>query len=148
MDTLKIKTGIQIAKPAGEVFEAIVSPQQIANYFLASSSGRIEEGAHLVWRFPEFDEDVPVRAGKIIKDKLISVYWENEGGHETLIEFDLEDRGDKTVVTVTEGTMPNDDKGIKWLGGNTEGWSYFLAFLKAWLEHGINMRPGAFDYRF
>lgn len=147
MDTLKIKSGIQIAKPASEVFEAIVSPEQISNYFLARSSGRIEEGANLTWRFPEFDEDVPVRVGEVIQDRSVQLYWDN-GDRETLIEFILEDRGDKTVVTVTEGTMPNDEKGMKWLAGNTEGWAYFLAFLKAWLEHGINMRPGAFDYRF
>lgn len=147
MDTLKIKTGIQIAKPAGDVFEAIVNPEQMSNYFISHSSGRMEEGANLIWHFPEFDGDAPVRVGKILKDKLVSYYWDI-GDREMLVEMNLESRGGNTIVIVTEGIMPNDEKGIAWLAGNTEGWANFLACLKAWLEHGINLRKGAFDYRF
>jgi hypothetical protein len=42
--------------------------------------------------------------------------------------------------------MKNDEKGIKWLQGNTAGWANFLACLKAYLEYGINLRKGAFDF--
>lgn len=31
---------------------------------------------------------------------------------------------------------------------NTEGWANFLACLKAYLDYGINLRKGAFDFRF
>jgi uncharacterized protein YndB with AHSA1/START domain len=41
---LEIKTGIKIDKPEHDVFEAIVDPSKISNYFLSSSSGRMEEG--------------------------------------------------------------------------------------------------------
>jgi hypothetical protein len=51
-----------------------------------------------------------------------------------------------TLVSITEKSMENDEAGIKWLIGNTEGWANFLACLKAWLEYGINLRKGAFDY--
>lgn len=30
--------------------------------------------------------------------------------------------------------------------GNTDGWANFLACLKAYLEYGINLRKGAFDF--
>jgi len=36
--------------------------------------------------------------------------------------------------------------GIQWFGGNTEGWANFLACLKAYLEFGINLRKGGFDF--
>jgi hypothetical protein len=49
-------------------------------------------------------------------------------------------------VTVTEKSRNNDEAGILWLRRNTEGWANFLACLKAWLEYGINLRKGAFDY--
>jgi len=42
--------------------------------------------------------------------------------------------------------MDNDEAGIKWLKSNTEGWANFLACLKAFLEYGINLRKGAFDF--
>jgi len=49
-------------------------------------------------------------------------------------------------VTVSEKGRENDEPGIYWLKGNTEGWANFLACLKAYLEYGINLRQGAFDF--
>ncbi len=51
-----------------------------------------------------------------------------------------------TLVEVTEKGMDNTEAGIKWLKSNTGGWANFLACLKAYLEYGINLRKGAFDY--
>ena len=35
---LQIKTGLRIAKPAPVVFDAIVDPEQMKNYFISKSS--------------------------------------------------------------------------------------------------------------
>jgi len=51
-----------------------------------------------------------------------------------------------TLVSVTEKSRNNDEAGIKWLKGNTEGWANFLTCLKAYLEYGINLRKGGFDF--
>ena len=145
--TLEIKAAIQILKPAHEVFEAIVDPAKMSNYFISKSTGRMEGGKQLVWNFPEFDIEVPVRVGRIEKDKYISYYWSAED-KELLVEMALAPwEGNATVVTITEKSMNNDEAGIKWLKGNTEGWANFLACLKAYLEYGINLRKGAFDFR-
>jgi len=143
---LEVKAAIQISKPADEVFEAIVDPVKMSNYFISESSGRMEEGKKLIWRFPEFDMDVAVRVGKIEKNKYISFYWDSDGV-ELLSEMTLTSRANNsTLVSVTEKSRENDEAGIKWLVGNTEGWANFLACLKAWLEYGINLRKGAFDF--
>jgi uncharacterized protein YndB with AHSA1/START domain len=144
---LEIKAAIQVLKPVNEVFEAIVDPQKMSNYFISESSGRLEEGKQLSWKFPEFDGESPVRVGKIEQDKYISFYWEiNE--KDMLVEITLSpvDGQDHTVVTITEKEMENNEAGINWLKGNTEGWANFLACLKAYLEYGINLRKGAFDF--
>jgi len=73
--TLEIKTALQIQKPLTEVFEAIVNPDQMCQYFISKSSGRMEEGKELIWSFPEFDLEFPVRIGKIEQDQSISYYW-------------------------------------------------------------------------
>jgi uncharacterized protein YndB with AHSA1/START domain len=147
MDILEIKAGLQIQKPAAEVFEAIVDPAKMSNYFISKSSGRMEEGKTLQWNFPEFKDTFPIRVGKIEKNKLVSWYW-STNDKELLVEIKLETQQDgSTLVNVTEGKMKNDDEGIKWLGGNTEGWANFLACMKAYLEYGINLRKGAFIYR-
>jgi uncharacterized protein YndB with AHSA1/START domain len=143
---LEIKTALQIQKPVHEVFEAIVDPKKMSNYFISKSSGRMEEGKELIWRFPEFDMEFPVRVSKITRDKYISYYWDSDG-HELLVEMTLTGMaGNSTLVTITEKSRKNDESGIKWLKGNTEGWANFLSCLKAYLEYGINLRKGAFDF--
>jgi uncharacterized protein YndB with AHSA1/START domain len=143
---LEIKTALQISKPASEVFEAIIDPLKMSNYFISKGSGRLEEGKQVKWQFPEFSMEFPVRAGKIEKDKYISFYWEMDG-IELLVEIKLTPRGSgSTIVNITEKSRKNDEAGIKWLQGNTEGWANFLACLKAYLEYGINLRKGAFDF--
>ena len=144
---LEIKAALQVQKQPDEVFDAIVDPAKMSNYFISESTGRMEEGRSLVWRFPEFDMDVPVRVGRIEKGNYVSYYW-GEQDKELLVEISLTPFGDtSTIVTVTEKEMNNDEAGIKWLMGNTEGWANFLACMKAYLEYGINLRKGAFDFR-
>jgi uncharacterized protein YndB with AHSA1/START domain len=143
---LEIKTALQILKPANEVFEAIIDPVKMSNYFISKSSGIMEEGRQIKWQFPEFDVEFPVRIGKLEKDKYISFYWDMDGT-ELLVEIVLSARTDNsTVVTITEKSRSNDEAGVKWLKGNTEGWANFLACLKAYMEYGINLRKGAFDF--
>jgi uncharacterized protein YndB with AHSA1/START domain len=50
-ETLEIKVAIQIIKPVSEVFEAIVDPVKMSNYFISNGSGRMEEGKDLSWQF-------------------------------------------------------------------------------------------------
>jgi uncharacterized protein YndB with AHSA1/START domain len=143
---LEIKAALQISKPANEVFEAITDPEKMSNYFISQGSAKMEQGRKILWRFPEFDAEFPIRVDKIEQDKYISFYWEMDG-IDLLVEIFLTQRaGNATLVTVTEKSRNNDEAGIKWLMGNTEGWANFLACLKAYLEYGINLRKGSFDF--
>lgn len=143
---LKVNVALQIQKPPHEVFEAIIDPKQMTRYFISESTGIMEEGKLLIWRFPEFDEDAPVKVGAIDKDKRITFSWEVNGRAHT-VEISLEAiNHDSTVVRITETGGERNDEGILWLMQNTEGWTNFLACLKAWIEYGINLRKGGFDY--
>ena len=143
---LEIKAALQISKPADEVFDAIIDPFKMSNYFISKGSGKMEEGKQIIWQFPEFDSDFPIRVGKIEKNKYISFYWDMDG-IELFVDITLTSRScNSTLVTITEKSRKNDESGIKWLKGNTEGWANFLACLKAFLEYGINLRKGAFDF--
>ncbi len=144
-EALAIKTKIQILKPAQEVFEAIINPDKMCNYFIAKGSAVMDSEETVIWSFPEFDGEFPVKVQQVKPNSFISFYWDNESV-ETLVEITLEAVGDNTLVTVTEKEMPNTKAGISWLKGNTEGWANFLACLKAYTEYGINLRKGAFDY--
>jgi uncharacterized protein YndB with AHSA1/START domain len=143
---LEIKAALQILKSADIVFEAIVDPLKMKNYFISSGSERMEDGKQIMWQFPEFDMEFPVQVSKIEKDRYISFYWEMDG-IKLLVEITLSPRGsNSTLVTITEKSMKLDEAGIKWLKGNTEGWANFIACLKAYVEYGINLRKGAFDF--
>ena len=146
---LEIKAALQILKPRHKVFEAIADPAKMSNYFISKSSGRMEEGTTLMWSFPEFEGEFPVRVGIVRPGEYLSFTWDGEDGTALLVEVTLSTYGnDHTVVTVTEKGMPNNEAGLAWLKGNTEGWANFLACLKAYVEYGINLRKGAFDFRF
>lgn len=143
---LEIDATLQVRAGMHEVFEAIVDPDKMSHYFISGSSGRMEEGRTLTWHFPEFEEGFRVRTGRIEKDSYISYRWDADG-KELLVEIALTDAGNgSTLVRITEKSMENDEAGIKWLKGNTEGWANFLACLKAYLEFGINLRRGGFDF--
>jgi len=143
---LEINTALQILKPIQDVFEAIVSPTKMTHYFISKSSGKMEEGKQLIWQFPEFDSDFPIRVDKIEKDKYISFYWKIDE-FDLLVEINLTPiDGNMTLVSITEKSRKDDEAGINWLKRNTEGWANFLACLKAYLEYGINLRKGGFDF--
>jgi len=144
--TLEIETAIGIQKTPHEVYEAIVDPAKMANYFISRGSGRLEEGKTIIWSFPEFDFEFPVRVTRIETDSYVSFRWESDG-IDMLVEMTLTPRGTgSTVVRITEKSRELDEAGLKWLQGNTQGWANFLACLKAYLEYGINLRKGAFDF--
>jgi len=143
---LEINTALQIQKPIAEVFEAIANPDQMCHYFISESTGRMEAGKTLIWKFPEFTMEIPVRVVNVVPTQYIAYYW-NDNQQELLVEISLTIKeNDSTLVRVTEKSRENDEAGIKWLKGNTEGWANFLACLKAYLEYGINLRKGGFDF--
>jgi len=144
--SLKIKAALKMQRPVSQVFEAIVDPSKMSNYFIAKSSGRMEEGKTVTWQFPEFDMEFPVKILKVVKNELIKYSWEDPEGNATTVEMTLKTMGnDETFVSIIECCRENNEAGIKWLQSNTEGWANFLACLKAYLEYGINLRKGAFD---
>lgn len=147
MNTLTISTALQIKKPVGEVYEAIVDPIKMSGYFLSEGSERMDAGAQPVWKFPEFEETFSINVIKTVPNERVVFEWEGAKDTTTKVEIELEPKPDgATLVRVREGELAQDETGIKWLKNNTEGWANFLACMKCYLEHGINLRTGGYDY--
>ncbi len=137
------KATIQIQKPADEVFEGIVNPDFMTKYFISESSGRMESGKTLLWKFPEFPDEFPVSDIEIEANRSVSFVWDPD----TVVRIILDSQTDgSTVVRVTEDGKSLNDKNIQWVISNSEGWANFLACMKAYLEYGIQLRKGAFDF--
>ncbi len=143
---LEIKSTIQIAAKPDEVYQAIIDPGKMSNYFIAEGSAPMETGKTVIWKFPEFEERFNIQVVKAKPSEVIAFEWEGAPGKLTQVTIIISEKDNMSVVKVTEGTMEADERGIKWYGENTGGWANFLACLKAYLEHGINLRKGAFDY--
>ena len=96
---LESNVTIQIQKPIEEVFEGIVNPEKMTKYFISESSGRLESGKEVIWKFPEFDDKFPINKIKIETNRSISFVWNPE----TVVNITLEELPDtSTIVSVNE----------------------------------------------
>jgi len=137
------KASLQIQKPVNEVFDGIVNPSKMTKYFISESTGKLEEGKELLWKFPEFPDRYPITDIKIQDNSSISFIWDPQ----TVVSISLESLTDNsTLVKVTEDGKYCTEKNLKWLVENTGGWANFLACLKAYLEYGVQLRVGAYEF--
>jgi uncharacterized protein YndB with AHSA1/START domain len=148
---LKYKVMIHVGRPVGEVFEAVADPKQLSSYFTTGgASGRLEQGATVMWDFADFPGAFPVEVVETITDQKIVLRWAaNEGGKPAdykltvTINFTPTDDG-RTLVEIEEKGWRDSETGLKSSYGNCMGWSQMLCALKAWVEYGINLREGAY----
>ena len=147
MNKLIINTSITIRKPIHEVFDAIVNPEKMVHYFISESSGKMESGKVIQWKFPEFEIVFPIKVLQVVENQLISYSWEINN-QDLTVEIKLEEKSNQhTLIQISEAEMDNNEQGINWLKGNTEGWANFLACLKAYLEFGIKLRTGSSEHK-
>ena len=85
MDT-QVTTKFKILKPANEVFEAIVDPEKMSNYWFSSGTGRVEQGKTITWRYDEYNAEGVINVLEVEENKKIVFSW---------------GEGQETVVTIT-----------------------------------------------
>ena len=140
----KFQVQMKIRKPVAQVFDGVVNPKKLSGYFTKTASGPIAEGTTVMWSFPEFEGEFPVIVRQVIANERIVFEWEAmERGYNTKVEmvFKALD-ANNTMVQISESGWRDTPKGIESSYGNCGGWMAMLSFLKAYLEHGINLREG------
>lgn len=153
---LKFEVSGRIARPVEEVFEAVVNPDQLSAYFTTGGAkGRLETGATVTWDFADFPGAFPVKVVEVEENRRIIFQWDAgdtaaEPGGETgtyqtqvTMRFEALDDG-RTLVTIAEEGWRQTPQGLKSVLDNKGGWMQMLCCLKAWMEHGINLRDGMF----
>ncbi len=137
---LKFTIQTKINKPIEEVFDAIVNPKKLTGYFAGTSSGPLEEGKKVIWGWNNHG-DCEVTIQQLVPNTSIVLGWEASGGDYTKIVMEFEKlEADKTLVKITESGWQSTDKGLKGSYKNCEGWQHMLCCLKAYLQHGIDLR--------
>jgi uncharacterized protein YndB with AHSA1/START domain len=148
---LKFKVFGRIARPVEEVFEAVVDPDTLSHYFTTGGAkGRIEKGATVTWDFADYPGAFPVEVVDVEPNQSIVLRWDaNEGEngpkYKTRVTMTFEPVEDgRTLVSIEEEGWHDTEGGLKASYGNCMGWSQMLCALKAWVEHGINLREGMY----
>ena len=155
----KFQVSGRIARPVAETFEAVADPAKLSGYFTTGGAvGRLETGATVQWEFADFPGAFPVQVSEVVQNEKIVLRWEaNEGvpeGEASVVEagywttvtmiFAPVDGDTRTLVTIAEEGWKPTETGLKASYGNCMGWSQMLCALKAWVEHGLNLREGMY----
>jgi uncharacterized protein YndB with AHSA1/START domain len=148
---LRFKVTGRIARPVEEVFEAVVDPDQLSQYFTTGGAkGRLETGATVSWDFADFPGAFPVQVVDVEPNRRMVLRWDaaddaadDSGSYQTTVTMEFEPLDDgRTLVTIAEEGWKPTDSGLASSYGNCEGWTGALCAMKVWLEHGIHLRDG------
>lgn len=161
---LKFRVAARIAKPVHDVFEAVADPQKLSNYFTTGGAeGRLETGTTVTWDFHDFPGAFPVEVVEVVPNERIVLRWDASEGEPPNVEGasrpEMATAPYKTTVTMTFKPLDGDTRTLVEIReegwrqtqgaldasyGNCQGWSQMLCALKAWAEHGINLREGMY----
>lgn len=143
---LKFTVGGRISKPVAEVFEAVVDPAQLSEFFTTGGArGRIEAGAEVTWDFHDFPGAFPVLVQEVVPNEKVVLQWEagDDACTWTTVTITFQELEDgRTYVRINEFGWPGTETGLKSCLGNCEGWTGMLCAMKVWLENGIRLRDG------
>jgi uncharacterized protein YndB with AHSA1/START domain len=141
------KTGMLIRRPVAEVFEALVNPDITTKFWFTKSSGRLEAGKQVQWKWDMYDISIPVTAKAIEPNKRIVIEWPGYSGLSTVEWIFVPQEDGATFVSITEAGFTGDgDELVKQVTDSTQGFTLVLAGLKAFLEHNIQLNLVADRY--
>lgn len=139
----------RVARPCADVYEAVADPDQLSRYFTTGGArGRLKGGTEVTWEFADHPGAFPVTVVEAEPPRRIVIEWDGDattspaGRTRTVFELEPIDDDTRTLVTITETSWQATADGARAAFGNCEGWTGMLAALKAWVEHGINLREG------
>lgn len=158
---LKFRVAARISKPVHEVFEAVADPRQLSRFFTTGgASDRLVQGSTVTWDFHDYPGAFPVEVAELVPDEKIVLLWDAAEGEQQVAQggeiksadyktrvtmsFSPLDEGKRTLVEIREEGWRETQAALDASYGNCHGWTQMLCALKAWLEHGINLRSGMY----
>ncbi|HKU72968.1 MAG TPA: SRPBCC family protein [Pyrinomonadaceae bacterium] len=134
------KSEMLIRRPVAEVFEAFIDPAVTSRFWFTKGSALLAAGKEVQWDWEMYNFSVPVRVKEVEQNKRIVVEWDAYEDPST-IEWVFTARPDNTTfVSITNsGFGGTPEEAVKKALDSTEGFTFVLAGLKAWLEHGIEL---------
>lgn len=147
---LKFQVRMEIARPVAEVFDAFYQPEKLARFYPAAAAGRLDEGTTVRWKLaPHDEEEIHVPVLEMVKDALIVLGVDERSanarghghGYGTRTEIHFEElAGGGTLLRISEHPWPEDQEALHQSYLSCQGWTAIACNLKAWLEHGVDLR--------
>jgi uncharacterized protein YndB with AHSA1/START domain len=132
------KTAMLIRRPVAEVFEAFINPTITSKFWFTRGSGRLEPGKEVQWKWEMYDASTRVSVLAIEENKRILVEWLGYGTPTTVEWIFTAQEDNATFVSITNTGFSGDgDEQVKQVISSTEGFTFVLSGLKAFLEHNI-----------
>lgn len=153
---LKFSVSARIARPVAQVFEWVADPEKLSCYFTTGGAeGRLETGTTVTWDFHDFPGAFPVEVVEVVPNRRIVLRWASseaapesdatESRRSTTVTMTFEPLDDnRTLVTISEEGWQESKAGLEASYRNCQGWSQMLCALKAYVEHGVNLREGMY----
>lgn len=140
--SIEVNVNTRILKPVSEVFEAVVDPSLLSQYFTSKSSGPLKSGTSVEWEFADVGAKGNVDVVEVKENTEIILEW-SAAAEKTrcTMKFSAED-ANTTVLTITESKFSMDENGVHRAMGQTAGWTFFLACLKAFVQFDVRLRTG------
>ena len=132
------KAQMLIRKPVAEVFEAMVDPVITSRFWFSQGSARLETGKRIRWDWEMYGHHTDVDVKAVEPNKRILIEW-NGPENPSAVEWTFEDKGDNTTFVVVKNWGFNGDanKVMAEAIDSTGGFTFVLAGLKVFLEHGV-----------
>jgi uncharacterized protein YndB with AHSA1/START domain len=134
----RVETQMLIRKPVTKVFEAFIDPAITANFWFTKSSGKLEVGKTITWKWEMYGISTHVLVKEIDPNRKIVIEWGNPA---TTVSFEFNPLSeDKTYVVINNyGFRETGSALIAVIKDSTGGFTTVLDGLKAYLEHNINL---------
>ncbi len=141
---LKFQVQVKIQRPVAEVFDGVVNPTKLSGYFVQKASGPMREGTTVQWTFAEVPGDHDIVVRQVVANERIVFEWgAAEGGYNTTVEMQFVPLdATTTMVRISESGFRETAAGLAASYGNCGGWMHMGMCLKAYVQHGINLRAG------
>lgn len=132
------KAQLLIRKPVAQVFEALLDPAITSRFWFSKGSGRLETGKRIRWDWEMYGVHTEVDVKVIETNKRILIEW-NGPENPSSVEWTFEDKGNDTTFIVVKnwGFKGDDNEIVAQVIDSTGGFTFLIAALKVFLEHGI-----------
>ena len=145
MDDLQLKqvpvakTGMLIRRPVADVFAAFIDPDITNKFWFSKGDARLQVGKQVKWEWEMYGTSTRVIAKIIEPNKRIVIEWDGYKGR-TTVEWRFVVLRNGTFVSITEsGWTGSGDDLVKFVTEATQGFTWTLAGLKAFLEHDVRL---------